>query len=105
MATVAGVVRSQYDGEPLTGPLRVRFNFQLLRPKGHYKTGKNAGNVKDSFINAMPTVKPDLTKLIRSTEDALSGILFRDDCQIVETLAKKDYVTRDPGVEIEVEIK
>lgn len=40
-----------------------------------------------------PAVKPDLSKLIRSTEDAMIGILYVDDAQIVEVKARKHYGT------------
>ena len=102
MATVSGVVASQYDGPLLQGALRLDMQFRMLRPKGHYGSGRNAGVIKPQFVNAFPTVKPDLTKLIRSTEDALKGILWRDDCQVVSQVTSKIYVERDPGVDISV---
>lgn len=36
-------------------------------------------------------VKPDIDKLCRSTLDALTGVLFRDDAQVVEVVARKQY--------------
>jgi len=36
-------------------------------------------------------VRPDLSKLIRATEDALTGIIYADDAQIVDISAKKEY--------------
>jgi len=36
-------------------------------------------------------VRPDLSKLIRATEDALTGIIYADDAQIVDIRAKKEY--------------
>jgi Holliday junction resolvase RusA-like endonuclease len=36
-------------------------------------------------------VKPDLSKLVRSTEDAMTGILYVDDAQIVEESVRKHY--------------
>ena len=70
----------------LDGPLRVRFDFVFPRPKGHF--GK-----RGLKVNAPPfhSVRPDATKLIRSTEDALKGILWRDDSQIVTQAATKRY--------------
>jgi Holliday junction resolvase RusA-like endonuclease len=35
--------------------------------------------------------KPDLDKLIRSVQDALAGVLYRDDAQIVDLVARKRY--------------
>jgi Holliday junction resolvase RusA-like endonuclease len=40
-----------------------------------------------------PTVKPDIDKLIRSTMDALTGVLFDDDAQVVELSTSKNYGT------------
>jgi len=68
---------------PLDGPLRLGIVFALPRPKGHYGTGKNAAKVRDSAPR-YPEGTPDLSKLLRSTEDALAdaGVL-RNDSQIV----------------------
>ena len=84
-ATVA-LVASQTVKEPLEGPLSVRFEFRLPRPKGHF--GKRG--IRPSAPE-YPAVKPDTTKLIRSTEDAMSGIVWRDDAQIVSQVAIKRY--------------
>ena len=78
------------DVQILFGPLRVRFEFVFLRPKSHYGSGAKAGVVKAS-APPFPAGRPDTTKLIRSTEDALTGILWRDDAQIVTQYATKRY--------------
>lgn len=89
-----------YQGQPLIGPLQLDITFTVLRPKNHYGTGKNADKVKDS-APAFPTSKPDATKLTRSTEDALTGILWIDDAQIVCQHITKAYGDRQ-GALIEV---
>jgi len=104
MQAVAGCVRAEYDGEVLTGPLSVDFQFRFLRPKSHYGTGRNAGRIKDSAPVLSKTTKPDRTKVMRSTEDALTGILWKDDSQIVAGDITKIYVERDPGVVIMVSV-
>jgi crossover junction endodeoxyribonuclease RusA len=38
-----------------------------------------------------PTVKPDLDKLLRAILDAGTGILWRDDAQVVEIVSQKCY--------------
>lgn len=68
---------------PLDGPLSVSMTFAFLRPKGHYGTGRNAGIVKAS-APARPATIPDLSKLIRSTEDALTKLVWADDARVVE---------------------
>jgi Holliday junction resolvase RusA-like endonuclease len=38
-----------------------------------------------------PTVKPDIDKLVRAINDALTSILFTDDCQVVSMTMTKGY--------------
>ncbi|HSW40821.1 MAG TPA: RusA family crossover junction endodeoxyribonuclease [Acidobacteriota bacterium] len=71
---------------PLTGPLEVHFTFLLTRPKSHF----GAKGLKASAPK-YPTVKPDTTKLIRSTEDAMKGIAWIDDAQIARQYGEKIY--------------
>ena len=42
-----------------------------------------------------PIVTPDLQHLVRAIEDAMSGILYDDDSQIVRLEARKEYVTAE----------
>ena len=58
--------------------------------KGHYGTGRNADQVKAS-APPHPTTKPDATKLVRAVEDALTGVIWRDDSQVVRQWASKVY--------------
>lgn len=70
----------------LEGPLRLTLEFVVPRPKGHY----GARGLRPS-APAHPTVKPDVLKLARAVEDALSGICYRDDAQIVDEHLTKRY--------------
>lgn len=81
-------------GPPLKGPLRLTMIFDMPRPRSHYGTGRNADTLKAS-AREYPTTKPDLTKILRSTEDALTGILWVDDAQVVATEVRKRYA--DPS--------
>jgi Holliday junction resolvase RusA-like endonuclease len=83
------------------GPLRLTLYFHFPRPKAHYRTGKHAHELRAGAPDR-PTVKPDVTKLIRGVEDALTGIVWHDDAQIVIQLASKSYRDVRPGVQIEV---
>lgn len=78
----------------LEGPLGLAVVFSFIRPKGHFGTGRNAGAVKDSAPE-WPTVKPDATKLLRGLEDALTGVVWRDDAQVVEQAVTKRYAERE----------
>jgi Holliday junction resolvase RusA-like endonuclease len=86
---VAGTA-AEISTQLLQGPLMLEVTFVLARPKGHYRTGRNAHLVRDS-APPYPTVKPDATKLLRAVEDALTGIVWRDDAQVVTQVARKRY--------------
>src|SRR5690606_32484286 len=68
VADAAALVR---PAELMDGPLVADMVFTFARPKSHYRTGRNAGLLKDT-APAAPAVAPDLSKLARSTEDALT---------------------------------
>lgn len=73
--------------------LRLTLVFRMRRPGGHY--GRD-GQLKPS-APAWPLGKPDGSKLQRSTEDALTGIVWDDDSRVVEWLGRKRYAS--PGEE------
>jgi len=85
-------------------PLELAVTFWLRRPKGHYRTGKNAHLLRDT-APLHPAGMPDLSKLVRSTEDALTAVgLWADDAQVVIVQAAKAYVAagQPPGAFIHV---
>lgn len=87
---VAAVAREHYSGPLLTGAVMLDVWFEFPRPKGHYGTGRNAEQLKQSA----PTYhlqKPDALKLTRAVEDALTGVIWRDDCQIVDEVIHKGW--------------
>lgn len=87
---VASAALQVRPADLLRGPLAVEFTFFVPRPKGHYGTGKNAGVVKDSAPR-YPAARPDVLKLARGTEDALTDVLWADDALIVEERLMKLY--------------
>jgi Holliday junction resolvase RusA-like endonuclease len=90
-AQISDAAAEAMDGAPLLdGALALSLTFVVARPKGHFGSGRNAGMVKGSAPR-FPTVKPDLLKLARAVEDALSGIVYRDDAQIVAETLEKEY--------------
>ena len=97
---VAQAAGDIYRGPLLTGPLHLEVTFQFPRPKSHYGTGKNAGVLKLS-APLYHTQKPDSTKLIRGVEDALTGIIWRDDSQVCcQTVNKRWGARAAAGVRI-----
>lgn len=99
VATIArGAMR---DRELLTGPVGVFLKFVMARPKN--QLGKD-GKIKES-APVHHTNRPDIDKLARLVNDALTGIVFRDDCLIVFMNTTKRYTGIGcpcAGVHIEV---
>lgn len=84
------------------GPVELHIKFIMPRPKGHYRTGKNASELRDN-APSYHTSAPDSTKLLRSTEDALSDAgVWRNDSQVARSVVTKVYGDR-PGAQIRIE--
>lgn len=82
---VAACLQARGRGwKPLTGALEAEMTFTLTRPKTHFGTGRNAERVRPS-APLLPLGVPDLSKLARSTEDALTTAgVYRDDALITD---------------------
>jgi hypothetical protein len=76
--------------------------FCYRRPRSHYKGGDIARGELTAKAPPFKSSKPDVIKLARAVEDALSGVLFHDDAQIVSYAAlEKRFWTFD-GVVVEL---
>lgn len=71
---------------PTADAVGVYMDFEYERPK--------------TVKRAMPTVPPDLDKQVRSILDALKGVAYVDDGQVVEIVATKKY--GNPGVTLTI---
>lgn len=68
-------------------PIAISMKFIMPRPK--------------TVKRALPTVPPDLDKLIRGVLDALTHIAYADDGQVIDIKAQKVYGDA-PGAEIKI---
>ena len=87
--TVAIVVGSAVS-KPIEGPVELSLAFFFPRPKSHYGTGKNSELVKPS-APVHHAQKPDIDNVIKSTLDAMNGILYQDDKQVIRLQAEKRW--------------
>jgi len=73
------------------GPLELRIQIVRMRPKSHY----GASGALKASAPVYPTTRPDLTKYERAIEDALTGIVWCDDSQVVRKHTGKSYADFD----------
>jgi Holliday junction resolvase RusA-like endonuclease len=76
MVAMSNGRHEKFDGVPLV----MEIEFFVTRPK----------TVKP-HKRLFPTVKPDLTKLVRACEDGLTGIVWVDDSAVVDQHVFKRY--------------
>jgi Holliday junction resolvase RusA-like endonuclease len=72
--------------EVLDGPLEASMVFSLARPASHYLpvNSRRAERAVRPSAPLRPSGYPDVSKLARSTEDALTGVVWKDDARVVE---------------------
>ena len=71
-------------------PLYVEIKVSLPRPKSHYGTGKNQHKVKDSAPEK-PTTRADVDNYAKGVLDALTGVAYADDKQVVQLSTEKRW--------------
>lgn len=83
----ARAIGDQWDHGILEGPIKVRLLFLLPRKK----------TVKRKF--PISKFDGDVDKLVRAIFDAMTGIVYGDDSQVVDVTASKRYADNSsPGV-------
>lgn len=89
---VAGAARAQVgrDFGLIDGPIVLSLCFYLPRPKSHFGSGRNSSILKPASP-VQHLQKPDVLKLARAVEDALTGVVWRDDCLIVNEVIGKAW--------------
>lgn len=88
VATLARYARGA--AEPEAGPLALELTFYLER--------------KPSVQRVFPTVRPDVLKLARAVEDALTGVVYKDDAQIILEHLEKRYAGNGEGAGVIVKV-
>lgn len=83
------LIKTNYLGKPLTGPLKATVVFTFVPPKSDKK-------------RKYPYKKPDIDNLCKNLFDPMSGVLWKDDAQIVKLEAEKAY-GEVPSIYLKVE--
>lgn len=90
-------VSARYKGKPMEGPLVMRLDIYKAIPKTWSKAKRQEA------INGIikPHIKPDLSNYLKGIEDALNGIAYVDDAQLVWIIVRKQY-SDEPRAEIRI---
>lgn len=83
---IAAEAAQAMTGPMVLGAVAVRVSFYLPRPKGHYG--------KRGLLPSAPryhVTKPDVDKLIRAVLDGITGIVVKDDSQVIYVEGHKSY--------------
>jgi len=86
-AQIQAAVRAGFSNEPLSGPLQMETVFVRGYPDSAPKTPSAQVRWSEKHI----LTKPDLTNYQKACEDALIGLLFHDDNQVVQHNSSKTY--------------
>ena len=81
------------DFVPMSGPVRMILSIWLMPSK------ETQRKIKKSIARVYPIIKPDADNILKIVADALSGLAFVDDKQIISVYAEKKYSLR-PCVEV-----
>lgn len=100
-AAVQAFAVAACPGPLLQAAVSLEIEFRMPRPKSHYRGANHAGELKANAPK-WHTVRPDRTKLTRSTEDALKGVIWADDAQVCCGEVTKVYGD-PPGAMIRIE--
>lgn len=74
-----------------TAPLSMDITISYAPPRAATK------KMREEMLSGklLPTKKPDIDNVVKAVADAVQGIAYRDDVQIVEVTARKRYAEKD----------
>ena len=81
--------------EPLGGPVAMRLDIFMPIPASWSKAKREAALLS----SVMPISKPDASNVLKAVEDALNGIAYIDDSQIIDVWLRKRY-SDEPRIEV-----
>lgn len=86
-SVVADEARRQIGTPCISGPVELVVQFTLPIPKSWPRHKQEAA--RKGLL--MPITRPDYDNLAKLCSDALNGIAYEDDCQIVRAVIEKRY--------------
>ncbi len=97
---VKNIIKTQSKGFYTEKPVSVIIDFNVLRPKSHYRTGKNSHLLKKT--SPLFCFKYDLDNLAKFILDCGTETLWKDDSQVVNLSLSKRWVDSDPSTNMTI---
>jgi len=93
--------------KPLEGAINLHCRFFFSRPKNHFRGSKYSTMLKEGAPKYRSS-RPDIDNLFKFVMDALNGIFWVDDSQVVICSSSKEYVSLavkgiSAGVDVHIE--
>lgn len=86
------------DGQALLeGPVELRLLIDVAIPASWSKK-KQAQALAGELL---PTTKPDVDNIVKAIGDGLNGVVWRDDSQVSDVIARKRYAEK-PQVRVQI---
>lgn len=89
--------RAMIPDEPLETPVSIHMTIKVPIPSSYSKKRKEACLLGLE----MPCKKPDIDNIAKGVLDAMNGIVYKDDVQVIRLSLRKVYST-EPGIYIVV---
>lgn len=83
------------SSEPLETPVNLYLYIRAPIPKSYSK--QKVADCLNGFEK--PIKKPDASNVLKSVEDAMNGVVYKDDCQIVNFHVSKVYSSQS-GIDV-----
>ena len=83
---IAAVAATCWPGEPTVLPVSLTIIFHMRKPKSARKAA------------TWPITRPDVDKLARAVLDAIDGVCYGDDSQVVYICAVKEYAATPKAI-------
>lgn len=96
-AKIAGLAEEQMSLQELTAtnkPVTAIINIFFGIPKSY--TNKRREDILKG--EEQPLKKPDIDNVIKSVLDGCNGVIYEDDSQVIEVIAKKSYSENFCGI-------
>jgi Holliday junction resolvase RusA-like endonuclease len=82
--------------ELITDPIVLHIDVYRKMPKAIMNSKKKYQQVLDGALR--PTTKPDIDNLVKGIKDGLSKVIWHDDSQVIELVARKFYSDKPKAV-------